>query len=287
MIYRAYEKEDISGILALFKACGYNLSVEYYNWINFDNPFGESIIHVAKDQDNIIGHYAVMPVDLDYNGETIRAGFAIQATIHPDHRNLENIIELTEAIWGRCKDKGIKFVYGFPNDRIWPICTNLMGFKPIGDFRAWELPIEDFRLDVNGINGNYKATDKIRVKKTDYRAWRFLNHPLNHYVLRMEDWVSCILKLYDRDGKKYGHIIDFETLSFNFLEGVRKYFQKQLVDIISCWVMPGPYANILQTCGFKQTGFMTHFGYRPISDVPEGIDKLENWHITMADSDAF
>jgi len=57
-----------------------------WEWQYKENSFGESEIFIVKDNDKIVGHYAFIPQEYLIYGETVTAGYAVNAMVHPDYR---------------------------------------------------------------------------------------------------------------------------------------------------------------------------------------------------------
>ncbi len=323
--YRSYQKGDELKIIDLFcQAIPQFRTTGFWNWINIENPFGNSIIEVTECDGKIIGHYGVMPLDLWIKGVPVKAGLAIQAVIHPAFRNFKNILRMTGRVWERCGQQGLEFVYAFPNENIWQINTAFMEWESIGDFRSWELPLGKNRKVVGMNSGDpievrrvasftnrahgiwdespIRKCAKIALARTpDFLEWRFFEHPLQHYIVFIaenegRDIGYIVLKLHRKEKCFYGHIVDVLTVEENaqsvfkaLLEEAFKFFEWSKVDVVSCWMCPSnPYFEVLCSLGFGSKGFNTHFGYRRISgNIAEEIRRLENWYLTMADSDAF
>lgn len=324
VVYRSYREGDGLKIVDLFWQAGPHIrTVGFWNWINRRNPFGESIVEVAERNGKIIGHYAVMPVDLWIEGASVRAGFAIQAIVHTAFRNLKNLLHMADRLWERCAERGIQFVYAFPNDNIWKVNLVLMAWEPICDFKSLECPVDglrtaleeaatgvevrrialfDDRFDDLWSDSPMARSRKVAIaRNAEFLNWRFFEHPLQHYVVFVAETRGkpvgyIVLKFYRKGNKFYGHIVDILTVKHDaefvakaLLREAFRFFEWARGDIISCWMCPSnPYHEVLGSLGFAPTGFNTHFGYRAISGgIPEEILLLENWYLTMAHSDAF
>jgi len=322
--FRPFHSGDEHRIIDLFWQAGPHIrTVGFWRWMNQGNPFGHSIIELVESSGMIIGHYAILPVILCAGDTRVKAGFAIQALIHPSFRNLKNLLQMTGRVWERCAQEGIEFIYAFPNDNIWKVCLTLMDMKPICDFRSLELPfrgqpvslprptskidvsrLTSFTEDFDGLwaESPIAVTKKMSVaRNSEFLNWRFFQHPLEHYIVyaatakgKVRGYI--VLKFYRRQDKLYGHIVDILTARDGLLDISRAllkiafdFFTKSGVDIISGWMCPdNPYYELLASIGFTPTGFNTHFGYKSIiGEIPLEFLEPGNWYLTMADSDAF
>jgi len=322
--FRSFHPGDEQSIVDLFWQAGPHIrTVGFWRWTNQGNPFGVSIVELMESNGVIVGHYAIMPVVLSAGGRQVKAGFAIQAVIHPSFRNLKNLMCLTDRVWERCAQEGIELIYAFPNNNIWKVYLTLMDMRAICDFRSLELPFRDHPVELPRLKSPVKVerlasfnhdfddlwavspiaiTKKIAISRsTEFLNWRFFQNPLEHYIVYAatvngEVRGYIVLKFYRVGDKFYGHIVDILTSNEGLLNVCRallkaafEFFSRSRVDVVSGWMCPNnPYNDILSSLGFASTGFITHFGYKPIrEEIPQGLPEFENWYLTMADSDAF
>lgn len=132
-------------------------------------------------------------------------GCGAQLVIHPKFRNFKFMWQLLNAVWDRSKEKGLRFLYAFPNSNIWPIKNRLMGWELIKEFRSLEFDIRgadvisendsELKLQRTGVLTRYKDLinkiwdeskrmyrDLIHIERNyDFVNWRFFQHPLEHY----------------------------------------------------------------------------------------------------------
>lgn len=128
------EKEDLmryfEQIADLFNVCfGKALDREMWEWAYINNPFGNPIVSMAWNDGKLIGHYAVIPMNLESSSGTL-IGFlsmtTMVSTVTPGlFANLANrvyrVIELRNEP---------AVVFGFPNEQ------SLGGFKRL---LGWEI----------------------------------------------------------------------------------------------------------------------------------------------------
>ena len=115
-ISRDYNSGDEYRILDLFKQVFQReMGLNFWRWRFLENPFGKAIIKLSFDRDILIGHYAVIPMDVQVQGETIKAVFSMTTMTHPEYSGKGIFTCLAEDNYRLCQDKGFNFVYGFPN----------------------------------------------------------------------------------------------------------------------------------------------------------------------------
>lgn len=318
--YRPYRLGDEQAIVQFLRECGYQPNDRSWRWINRGCPHGETIIELATVEDRVVGHYAVLPRWLQRGGKVLKAGLAIHAAVHPGFRGLAVLQELVHRILERCREEGLPFFYAFPKEKIWLMYSRVFQWKSMGELVALELPLEGLRLrseDLPGIAFRAQALFDERydrfeysqglggftfcIKDRQYLNWRYGCHPKLRYSLIEANTPRgglagyLILKLYEKQGIRYGHLIDldvrpaFQALWPEMIHRALLEFCEQGVQVASCW-MPeaSPFFQALRHLGFQATGFSTTVGYRLVDpNLPVGALRLEGWHIVMGDSDAF
>jgi hypothetical protein len=124
----------------------------------------EYVGYFAYDrEDRPVAFYGVTPCFALAGKKKIRIAQAVDAVTHPDHRRqglFEKIVELTTRL---CRDEGIHFIYGVPNDVSyqgfikkfnWSQSGNLVKFQ----FKTGQLPISHFckkHHHLNKIHSHY------------------------------------------------------------------------------------------------------------------------------------
>lgn len=318
--YRSLRSEDQSAVVSFLRECGYDSDGRFWSWINRECPHGQALVELALVQDRVVGHYGVLPRPVWMDGKVVRAGLAIHAAVHPQFRGLEILRQLLARMVRRCRQEGIPFIYGFPRPDVWLMYFKLFDWKPMGELVTLELPLKGFRLEQGDhpriqfrdravFDERYRMFDDLEwlgavhhvVKDREFARWRYANHPRVRYPLLElqgeggEPLGTLVLKLYEKEKKRYGHLVDlglkpaaFPLFSKLVATGLKWFFQ-QGVDVASCWMLENsPLFGVIQEAGFQATGFTTYVGYRLVdpSFPTQGLG-LERWHMVMGDSDAF
>ena len=322
--FRSATEKDEPGILDLFwQVAPRGTSLKYWQWQNIHGPHGPSLVELIMSGDNPIGHYAVRPMEIIFDGNSTKAGFAMQVCTHRSYRNLANLRKMCSNIWSRCEEKGLKFIYGFPNNNIWKIYQRMMDWQSVKRFYAHQLSLElflatdlpmddsittdrifSFDQDYDSIwNNSTQANSKIISIKRDsrYLNWRFFDSPEYHYKI-YGAWKNnypigyIVLKFYHNGNEFTGHIIDLLTqregqteILSALITRAREAFKWQNVDSVSFWNNEShPAHQMYDNMGFTKDSFETQFGIRPIDtnfDWP--IFDPQMWDLQMSESDAF
>lgn len=153
-------KEDIPDIVNLLKmSLGESLmpkSVEYWTWKHINNPFGESPVLLAIENNQIIGVRAFMRWQWRKEGKIYRAIRAVDTATHPEHQGRGIFKKLTLELLDECKKDGIDLVFNTPNDKSKP------GYLKMGWEEAGRLPVKvgfkrPFSMVLNKLKSNINA----------------------------------------------------------------------------------------------------------------------------------
>lgn len=125
--------------LQTYKACFDNnddpKSLLRLEWMHFKNPVEECYVDFAVHEESkkIGGLYAVFPVRFKYFKDTIIGSQSIDTLVDKHHRRKGLFKKLAASLYERCKNNGVQFVYGFPNDQSAFAFFNRLEWTPIGD----------------------------------------------------------------------------------------------------------------------------------------------------------
>lgn len=296
------QESDIADITTLFLTADprHQRSSVYYKHSN-STPFGEGVQIVAKDGDNIIGHYAIAHLQFSYQGKIYNIGYAQQAIIHPKYRNLKLITQLHNKAMQKA-DEHFDAVYAFSNDEFIQVKKQLFGWEDMGSFHA-----DVLKLDSLSFTSHYqvKALTSWRksitidtnyftlLKSTKYLNHRLAQHPISHYknfeVDEKEATGYITLKFYLNENRKLiGHFIDYEASSEKVLSSLlhkaKEYFSFYGVEEVHFWnygkfqYFFEPY---IQSKSFKTNFLVYHFNKENVLPSPQV------WSRSMILSDAF
>lgn len=117
---RKFKPTDVDGIINLLTIVfNTKFTKEWWDWKYRSNPNGflgeDGDIWVAEVDNEIIGHYAIMPEKLKINSKIIRAAQSIDTATHPDYRRRGLFTSLASKVYDDAKDR-YPFIYGFPSE---------------------------------------------------------------------------------------------------------------------------------------------------------------------------
>lgn len=223
---------DIPAIINLLKASlGESLipkSEALWNWKHVANPFGESPVLLAVDNEEVCGVRVFLRWEFIQGSKVIKACRAVDTAIHPNYQGLGLFKNLTISLIEELKVDDVGLIYNTPNAQSSP------GYLKMGWEKWGKLPLKmHFNLTL-GKNKNHSLESdwssiaslikKIESKNTDseniqtnlvsgYINWRYKNCPLfpYHYI---SDGETYLLIYRIKEGKigKELRIVDFFQL---------------------------------------------------------------------------
>jgi GNAT superfamily N-acetyltransferase len=318
--HRDYKNGDELPILRLFKQVfGQEMSLSFWRWRFKENPYGKGIIKLMFDVDKLIGQYAVVPVSVQVADSPVKAVFSMTTMTHPDYSGRGIFTFLAEKVYRSCAQHGFSFVYGFPNDNSYPGFTLKLDWEGLGKTVTLQksLPeklgnrpkaaniknVERFDETVDLLWDKVKNEYPVAVPRVEkYLNWRFSRNPdvrYQKYVIserpgRIAGYT--VLKEYVRGDEKIGHIVDM--LSVNRDDIIRMlvrhacaYFKSRQISDVSGWFpVNSRYCRVMEEEGFEEVRPGQNFGIRVFDkagSLAGTAGSMDNWYLTMGDSDVF
>ncbi len=317
---RDYRSGDEHAILALYREVNHKkMTLAHWMWKFTRNPFGLPTTKLMFDGDNLIGYYAVIPMNLQFQGKLVKAALSVNTMTHPSHERQGIFSYLAEEVYKQCYHEGLRLVYGFPNENSYYGFTNKLGWKGFGKMSAlhkrvtnWEeststasniSEVASFDERANSLWARVGNSYPIIVTRTEeFLNWRFVEHPgVKYPKVIMEDGRNglhgyMVLKIYTDEDEIKGHIVDI--LCVNQGEMVKEllryaygYFNARRITDISCWAPEGSLcATMLEEEGFARKPFPVNFGVRVLDKEDEALraaEQMGSWHLAMCDLDVF
>lgn len=86
-------------------------SIEQWKWEYLDNPHGESLIGLLKEDDKIIGHFALLPFKMSNEGQEILTGKTEGLMLAEEYRRRGHFTNLAQACMPLAKERGFEVVW--------------------------------------------------------------------------------------------------------------------------------------------------------------------------------
>jgi hypothetical protein len=106
-------------------------------WAYIDNPFGEPLVSVALHRGRLVGHYAVIPMNLENSSDKLSGFLSMTTMVSVDFRKNKLFQRLAEIVYERINDLGMpSIVFGFPNNNSAPGFTKRLGWTICENYKV-------------------------------------------------------------------------------------------------------------------------------------------------------
>jgi hypothetical protein len=125
-------RERLKDMETLYKAVYGTVAPENYFLKKYDTAYTgvEWLGYIAYNKENIVvAYYGVMPCFIQYEGAIILAAQSGDTMTHPGFRYKGMFVELSKITFALCREEGIRFVFGFPNQNSYHGAVHKLGWK--------------------------------------------------------------------------------------------------------------------------------------------------------------
>ncbi|MFN7653041.1 MAG: GNAT family N-acetyltransferase [Cyclobacteriaceae bacterium] len=320
MEIKSYQIGDEVKIERLFtETFGKKMPTGFWKWRYQCNPFLKDVlIHLMWDEDNLVGHYALSPIEMSYNHRPILTALSMTTMTSPSYSGRGIFKSLAESVYSAAVDKyGIKAVWGFPNANSHYGFIKNLSWSNLGSIPFLSLKIKEEELKHSTVNytitkifSSNKAKTlmsndepyNIRINKTQqYLQWRYLENPAFEYkILELEvdsvkDFIVfkiiksfSIPTFFEADIVEWGgvksdsiHEVIKALISYSVLLGTP-------IKKVNTWLSLFTTQHlVLEKAGFILDSPVTYMGVRTLGDKLPDFHSLKSWEIGMGYSDVF
>lgn len=168
-------KEQIIQLFSL--AFEKDMDESLWEWAFIENPCGAPIVSLCFADDILVGHYAVIPYDLTYKGQSVKGSLSMTTMVHPEHHKKGIFVKLAEQVYAAAKELKYDLVFGFPNKNSAPGFERKLGWSIDKDYHV----IKITRPDVNQyFSEPEKDSLKFDLNNKKLIDWR-LSKPNSNY----------------------------------------------------------------------------------------------------------
>ena len=258
----------------------------------------EYVGFIAYDKENHpIAYFGVIPCFIQSGKEILLAAQAADAMTHPQYRHIGMFIKLSMMTFERCRELGIRLIFGFPNQNSYPVMIKHLGWTETGKISRFTIPTGTIWTWISSkISKKHpgEVLNKLVLRAPFlknsaieegfsgvYRNEAYMRYKTytNSYVINMN---SASLWIKAGDEMTIGDIIFKENNSKDFFEEIKTLARKLKLPKISFQVSEG--------CNLYDL-FASH--YNPLQSFPvlfkdfgSGLH-LNKIKFTFADIDIF
>lgn len=154
-------------------AFGKHLSESLWNWAYQQNPFGSPKVSLAFLKDKLVGHYAVIPMNLSLEDKHIKGYLSMTTMVSTECRGKQLFRKLAERVYDRiADDKEPAIVFGFPNDQSAPGFIKRLGWTVSEDFHVVALEKSDLSKAQELLMESMKNSYRLDLSDEKVRQWR-------------------------------------------------------------------------------------------------------------------
>ncbi len=273
LIRSAQESEAVfDAVERLFcSTFGYRPDRSAWSQFYFANPYGDAIVALGWNSDQLVGHHALVPhVLTDSNGQCYRYYLAMSLMLHPDHRGFPAFYRLVAATTEAARAEGAPFILGFPNKNSYALFQRAFGWKTLIETELYNwrpTALVDPPHSIVALP-HLRLTDEIGPPRDEtYRQWRSLTRPYHAELVNRR--LAVIYKIERNDTLTVLDILtDCPEAAANDLGALAAYAGVQQVRIT------GVHARMI---GLEPAGMERHTDYRlrmcyaPLTDHPPSM----------------
>lgn len=114
-----------------------------WRWLNEDNPAGPVRMFVVamSGTGTVVGAGGALPRTLWVRGQELRAAVLCDFVVDKSHRVAGPAVALQRTIAKTCFEEGFDLLYGFPNERAFPVVARV-GYKTVSTATMWFRPLQ-------------------------------------------------------------------------------------------------------------------------------------------------
>ena len=205
-----------------------NFSHEFLNWFYNKNPNGSALTYNASYNNEVVGHYALIPIKINLKGKEHDAALSVFTAIDKKYRGLYLFNKLAKKTFEMAKNKGIKYIIGVSNQISTKLFIRYFKFKLIS------------KLDVKFGIGNIKKVEKENNFKVIWNneslSWRLKNPRFNYQIHELKQNFLIYNNFY-----KFFKIQMGEFSKINFLNTFENHMNKSRFRFFNLWIGLGDY----------------------------------------------
>lgn len=172
---RAQLLQHFDGISELF-AESFNkpLDKALWHWAYMDNPFGDPLVAIALYHGRVVGHYAVVPMDLENSSAKLTGFLSMTTMVAVDFRMHKLFQRLAEMVYERIKQLEVPaIVFGFPNNNSAPGFIKRLGWTISEDYKVVSAKPNQMKAVASLIDGLLSQNSyTLNLEHQSTKKWR-------------------------------------------------------------------------------------------------------------------
>jgi len=312
MIVREAKQEDIDSIIILLQASlGESLlkkSAEIWNFKHVINPFGESTVLLAEENNELIGVRAFMTWRWQMGNQIWNAYRAVDTATHPKHQGKGIFKKLTLQALDKINEKVDCFVFNTPNDQSRPGYLK-MGWQEVDKIKVALVPTFFYALayffSKNKVESsittlqlqtlceihNRELANKnvlFTPKSAQYLKWRYEENPLQTYIIHSTP--DCYVAMYVKKHRFFDELRVVEVIG-NHDFSIDKVIKKAIISYAvknKCYIITVANKHLFAFNIYGHFGPKLTFKSLTNNAIFDGkaLD-INNWKYSLGDLELF
>lgn len=182
---RSYEQGDENQILSLWREVfQMKRSLQHWLWKFKNNPYlnVQAALACTTLEKQIVSHYTVLPVKMNFNGESVLAGQVVDLITHPDFWRQGLSLKTAQHCNKKLHQNNVSIVFSFFSKTSYPGHVKRLEYKAIKPLRQYWLRLNFFNgalTSVFNICYNLWLGSKLVIERF------FLKHWSNNLTFRL------------------------------------------------------------------------------------------------------
>lgn len=280
MVIREYNEQDIDQIINLNQTVfsqqehfALNRDRNWFEWKNLKNPFGESIITVAENEDKeIVGSRVFWAWKFKIRINEFLAYQPIDTVVNPKYQGKGLFYKMNKEALNIAVRKNSSFIFNFPNQNsirgnlnmgwnyvsqlIWYVKLRKVGYffhqneksENLADLKDYEITEE--KIKNIKFTENYDGYIKA-IKSHDFLKWRYIEHPFFTYgIIYYENnkkQIWGIFSINNVGNQREMFVVDIIG-DYRLIDGLLKEIKKvsKEFDVSIIYILNNPYIENTQ-----------------------------------------
>jgi len=211
-LIREYRESDEEPIRKLFELVFNNpSSAERWAWQYRSNPAGHGIIVLAETAQSIVGQYALIPLTMKIKNTVCLGSLSLDTMVHPDYRGQGMFIALAQKAYEIAAERGVHFVYGFPNENSHYGINKRLGWSDLHTgIPLWIKP-----LNIESIIKNRLVDNDLVARLGDKFGKLGMKILNNTYTWSYDSRTICEIREMDRFDQRFDTLWQNASANYN------------------------------------------------------------------------
>ncbi len=139
------DAENIKHLYTLFRSVYQKKCPKNYYDLKYNTTYtgADYIGFLAFENSVPVAYYGVVPIIVSINKQPVLAAQSCDTMTHPGHRKKGLFVTLAKQTFDLAKNKGIHFVFGFPNQNSYPGFIKKLGFTHTETLNRYSIPFSN------------------------------------------------------------------------------------------------------------------------------------------------